>query len=113
MSFRNAVTSVITHLQNISNSSVCDDIFGVAPLFTTNLTVRCCTVKRCLSFNWLLVFWLMPVATPVHFALLFCFCITQYTVYSGGGRLLTSTEDIIGRWKEYFEDLNPAITHSL
>uniref|UniRef100_A0A8C1ILG2 Reverse transcriptase domain-containing protein n=1 Tax=Cyprinus carpio TaxID=7962 RepID=A0A8C1ILG2_CYPCA len=30
------------------------------------------------------------------------------TVYSGGGQLLTSTGDIVGRWKEYFEDLlNP------
>ncbi len=32
-------------------------------------------------------------------------------VYSGGGRLLTSTGDVFGRWKEYFEDLlNPAVT---
>ncbi|KAK3541273.1 hypothetical protein QTP86_019410, partial [Hemibagrus guttatus] len=30
------------------------------------------------------------------------------TVYSGGGELLASTRDIVGRWKEYFEDLlNP------
>ncbi|KAK3561507.1 hypothetical protein QTP86_006177 [Hemibagrus guttatus] len=30
------------------------------------------------------------------------------TVYSGGGELLTSTGDIVRRWKEYFEDLlNP------
>ncbi|KAI3356861.1 hypothetical protein L3Q82_003510 [Scortum barcoo] len=30
------------------------------------------------------------------------------TVYSAGGKLLTSTEDIVGRWKKYFEDLlNP------
>ena len=30
------------------------------------------------------------------------------TVYGGGGELLTSTGDIIGRGKEYFEDLlNP------
>ena len=30
------------------------------------------------------------------------------TVYSGGGQLLTSTGDIVRRWKEYFEDLlNP------
>ncbi|KAK3541878.1 hypothetical protein QTP86_008137 [Hemibagrus guttatus] len=30
------------------------------------------------------------------------------TVYSEGGELLASTEDIVGRWKEYFEDLlNP------
>ncbi|KAI3362794.1 hypothetical protein L3Q82_001658 [Scortum barcoo] len=27
------------------------------------------------------------------------------TVYSAGGELLTSTEDIVGQWKEYFEDL--------
>ncbi|KAM9358371.1 uncharacterized protein ABDE67_003862 [Symphorus nematophorus] len=36
------------------------------------------------------------------------------TVYSGGGELLTSTGDIVGRWKEYFEDLlNPTDTPSL
>ncbi|KAK3544860.1 hypothetical protein QTP86_027529, partial [Hemibagrus guttatus] len=30
------------------------------------------------------------------------------TVYSGGGELLALTGDIVGRWKEYFEDLlNP------
>ncbi|KAK3542765.1 hypothetical protein QTP70_002779, partial [Hemibagrus guttatus] len=30
------------------------------------------------------------------------------TVYGGGGELLVSTGDIVGRWKEYFEDLlNP------
>ncbi|KAI3355345.1 hypothetical protein L3Q82_017894 [Scortum barcoo] len=30
------------------------------------------------------------------------------TVYSAGGEVLTSTEDIVGRWKKYFEDLlNP------
>ncbi|KAI3351206.1 hypothetical protein L3Q82_005761 [Scortum barcoo] len=30
------------------------------------------------------------------------------TVYSAGGELLTSTGDIVGRWKKYFEDLlNP------
>ncbi|KAK3529991.1 hypothetical protein QTP86_009376 [Hemibagrus guttatus] len=30
------------------------------------------------------------------------------TVYNGGGQLLASTGDIVGRWKEYFEDLlNP------
>ncbi|KAI3376944.1 hypothetical protein L3Q82_000185 [Scortum barcoo] len=30
------------------------------------------------------------------------------TVYSAGGELLTSTEDIVGRWRKYFEDLlNP------
>ena len=27
------------------------------------------------------------------------------TVYSGGGELLTSTGDIVRRWKEYFERL--------
>ena len=33
------------------------------------------------------------------------------TVYSGGGELLTSTGDIVGRWREYFEDLlNPTDT---
>ncbi|KAK3556168.1 hypothetical protein QTP70_005570 [Hemibagrus guttatus] len=33
------------------------------------------------------------------------------TVYSGGGELLASTKDIVGRWKEYFEDLlNPTDT---
>uniref|UniRef100_A0A671VTV6 Reverse transcriptase domain-containing protein n=1 Tax=Sparus aurata TaxID=8175 RepID=A0A671VTV6_SPAAU len=36
------------------------------------------------------------------------------TVYSGGGGLLTSTGDIVGRWKEYFEDLlNPTDTPSI
>ncbi|KAI3355038.1 hypothetical protein L3Q82_017857 [Scortum barcoo] len=31
------------------------------------------------------------------------------TVYSAGGELLTSTRDIVGRWKKYFEDLlNPS-----
>uniref|UniRef100_A0AAY5KH73 Reverse transcriptase domain-containing protein n=1 Tax=Esox lucius TaxID=8010 RepID=A0AAY5KH73_ESOLU len=35
-------------------------------------------------------------------------------VYSRGGQLLTSTEDVVGRWKEYFEDLlNPAVTSSI
>ncbi|KAK3532712.1 hypothetical protein QTP86_028082, partial [Hemibagrus guttatus] len=35
------------------------------------------------------------------------------TVYSGGGELLASTGDIVGRWKEYFEDLlNPTDTPS-
>ncbi|KAI3357011.1 hypothetical protein L3Q82_003646 [Scortum barcoo] len=30
------------------------------------------------------------------------------TVYSAGGELLTSTGDIVGQWKKYFEDLlNP------
>ncbi|KAK3571523.1 hypothetical protein QTP86_012904 [Hemibagrus guttatus] len=33
------------------------------------------------------------------------------TVYNGGGELLASTGDIVGRWKEYFEDLlNPTDT---
>ena len=27
------------------------------------------------------------------------------TVYSGGGELLTLTGDIVGQWKEYFEDV--------
>ncbi|KAM8748485.1 uncharacterized protein AB9X84_013627 [Acanthopagrus schlegelii] len=36
------------------------------------------------------------------------------TVYSGGGELLTSTGDIAGRWKEYFEDLlNPTDMSSI
>ncbi|KAK3516914.1 hypothetical protein QTP70_028206 [Hemibagrus guttatus] len=36
------------------------------------------------------------------------------TVYSGGGELLASTGDIVGRWKEYFEDLlNPTDTPSI
>ncbi len=36
------------------------------------------------------------------------------TVYSGGGELLTSTGDVIRRWKEYFEDLlNPTDTPSV
>ncbi|KAG1932899.1 hypothetical protein F2P79_020886 [Pimephales promelas] len=35
-------------------------------------------------------------------------------VYSRSGRLLTSTGDVVGRWKEYFEDLlNPAVTSSI
>ncbi len=35
-------------------------------------------------------------------------------VYSGVGRLLTSTGDVVERWKEYFEDLlNPAVTSSI
>uniref|UniRef100_A0A3Q3JAD5 Reverse transcriptase domain-containing protein n=1 Tax=Monopterus albus TaxID=43700 RepID=A0A3Q3JAD5_MONAL len=35
------------------------------------------------------------------------------TVYSGGGQLMTSTGDIVGRWKEYFEDLlNPGAMSS-
>ncbi|XP_076740219.1 uncharacterized protein LOC143418639 [Maylandia zebra] len=35
------------------------------------------------------------------------------TVYSAGGALLTSTEKIVRRWKEYFEDLlNPTDTSS-
>ena len=36
------------------------------------------------------------------------------TVYSGSGELLTSTGDVVGRWKEYFEDLlNPTNTPSV
>ena len=36
------------------------------------------------------------------------------TVYSGGGELLTSTGDILGLWKEYFEHLlNPTDTPSI
>ena len=36
-----------------------------------------------------------------------------HTVFSVGGELLTSTEDIVGRWKEYFEELlNPTNTYS-
>ncbi|KAK3533819.1 hypothetical protein QTP70_031294 [Hemibagrus guttatus] len=36
------------------------------------------------------------------------------TVYSGGGELLALTGDIVGRWKEYFEDLlNPNDTPSI
>ncbi|KAK3553178.1 hypothetical protein QTP86_031753 [Hemibagrus guttatus] len=36
------------------------------------------------------------------------------TVYGGGGELLASTGDIVGRWKEYFEDLlNPTDTPSI
>ncbi|KAI3364980.1 hypothetical protein L3Q82_001146 [Scortum barcoo] len=35
------------------------------------------------------------------------------TVYSAGGELLTSTGDIVGLWKEYFEELlNPTDTPS-
>ncbi|XDV52206.1 hypothetical protein PO909_020956 [Leuciscus waleckii] len=35
-------------------------------------------------------------------------------VYTGGGQLLTSTGDVVGRWKEYFEDLlNPTDTSSI
>lgn len=34
--------------------------------------------------------------------------------YSGGGQLLTSTGEIIRRWKEYFEDfLDPTDTSSI
>uniref|UniRef100_A0A673CDI6 Reverse transcriptase domain-containing protein n=1 Tax=Sphaeramia orbicularis TaxID=375764 RepID=A0A673CDI6_9TELE len=40
-------------------------------------------------------------------------CATN-TVYSGSGELLTSTGDVVGRWKEYFEDLlNPTATSSI
>ncbi|KAK3568835.1 hypothetical protein QTP86_017957 [Hemibagrus guttatus] len=36
------------------------------------------------------------------------------TVYGGGGELLFLTGDIVGRWKEYFEDLlNPSDTPSV
>ncbi|KAI3368711.1 hypothetical protein L3Q82_025707, partial [Scortum barcoo] len=35
------------------------------------------------------------------------------TVYSAGGELLTSTEDIVGRWKKYFEDLLNPQSHRL
>ncbi|KAK3538885.1 hypothetical protein QTP86_018754 [Hemibagrus guttatus] len=36
------------------------------------------------------------------------------SVYGGGGELLVSTGDIVGRWKEYFEDLlNPTDTPSV
>ncbi|KAK3545682.1 hypothetical protein QTP70_010761 [Hemibagrus guttatus] len=36
------------------------------------------------------------------------------TVYGGGGELLVSTGDIVGRWKEYLEDLlNPTDTPSV
>uniref|UniRef100_A0AAV2JNG5 Reverse transcriptase domain-containing protein n=1 Tax=Knipowitschia caucasica TaxID=637954 RepID=A0AAV2JNG5_KNICA len=36
------------------------------------------------------------------------------TVYGAGGGLLTSTGDIVGRWKEYFEVLlNPPVTSSV
>ncbi|XP_070399597.1 uncharacterized protein [Nothobranchius furzeri] len=36
-----------------------------------------------------------------------------HTVYSGDGELLMSTEAIVGRWKEYFEELlNPTYAHS-
>ena len=39
-------------------------------------------------------------------------CIVN-TVYGGGGALLTSTWDVVDRWKEYFEDLlNPTDTPS-
>ncbi|KAK3507428.1 hypothetical protein QTP70_020629 [Hemibagrus guttatus] len=50
-------------------------------------TIRCCRRSKQLSAN---------------------------TVYSGGGELLASTGDIVGRWKEYFEDLlNPTDTSSV
>ncbi|TKS65465.1 putative 149 kDa protein ORF 2 [Collichthys lucidus] len=39
---------------------------------------------------------------------------TVNTVFSGGGVLLTATRDVLGRWREYFEDLlNPTSTSSL
>uniref|UniRef100_A0A3P8SLN3 Reverse transcriptase domain-containing protein n=1 Tax=Amphiprion percula TaxID=161767 RepID=A0A3P8SLN3_AMPPE len=38
---------------------------------------------------------------------------TVNTVYSGDGALLTSTRDVVNRWREYFEDLlNPTDTPS-
>uniref|UniRef100_A0A672ZD16 Reverse transcriptase domain-containing protein n=1 Tax=Sphaeramia orbicularis TaxID=375764 RepID=A0A672ZD16_9TELE len=40
-------------------------------------------------------------------------CATN-TVFSGSGELLTSTGDVVGQWKEYFEDLlNPTVTSSM
>lgn len=33
--------------------------------------------------------------------------------YSGGGVLLTSTGDIVGQWKKYFEDLFTTNTSSV
>ena len=39
---------------------------------------------------------------------------TVNTVYSADGALLTSTRDVVDRWKEYFEDLlNPTDTPSV
>uniref|UniRef100_A0A8C6Q7E1 Endonuclease/exonuclease/phosphatase domain-containing protein n=1 Tax=Nothobranchius furzeri TaxID=105023 RepID=A0A8C6Q7E1_NOTFU len=38
-------------------------------------------------------------------------CATN-TIYSGDGVLLTSTQDVVDRWAEYFEDLNPNDTSS-
>ena len=35
-----------------------------------------------------------------------------HTVFSAGGELLTSTESIVRRWKEYFEDLLNPTMHS-
>ena len=38
---------------------------------------------------------------------------TVNTVYSGDGVLLTSTKDVVDRWREYFVDLlNPTDTPS-
>lgn len=34
-------------------------------------------------------------------------------MYGTGGPLLTSTEDIVREWKEYFEDLDPTDTSSV
>ncbi|KAK3547561.1 hypothetical protein QTP86_024709 [Hemibagrus guttatus] len=43
-----------------------------------------------------------------------CKQLSANTVYSGGGELLALTGDIVGRWKEYFEDLlNPTDTPSV
>ncbi|KAK3566414.1 hypothetical protein QTP86_032266 [Hemibagrus guttatus] len=40
--------------------------------------------------------------------------LSAITVYGGSGELLVSTGDIVGRWKEYFEDLlNPTDTPSV
>ncbi|KAK3572306.1 hypothetical protein QTP86_030244 [Hemibagrus guttatus] len=42
------------------------------------------------------------------------FSLSANTVYGGGGELLVSTGDIVGQWKEYFEDLlNPTDTPSV
>ena len=39
---------------------------------------------------------------------------TIQAVYSKGGTLLTSTEEVVGRWKEHFEELlNPTYTPSM
>ncbi|TWW62405.1 hypothetical protein D4764_04G0010520 [Takifugu flavidus] len=38
---------------------------------------------------------------------------TVNAAYSGDGVLLTLTRDVVDRWKEYFEDLNPTNTPSI